>query len=123
MARGREFLGFSGNNCEALIDLGSSQKIKNVIVHTLNQTGSWVWRPLNVEVFVSDNGTDFTSVGLTDDFTVKNAGLGIGIMKVEFAERTARYVKVIVSNWGQIPQGNPGAGNKPWLFVDEIEVN
>ena len=123
LARSREFLGFSGNNCEAIIDLGSSQKVKNIVVHTLNQTGSWIWRPLSVEVFISDNGTDFTSAGLTDDFTVKNQGLGIGIMKVQFAERNARYVRVIVTNWGKIPAGNPGADNKPWLFVDEIEVN
>jgi len=123
LARSREFLGFSGNDCEAVIDLGSSQKIKNVVVHTLNQTGGWIWRPMNVEVFVSDNGTDFNSAGLADDFVIKNPGLGIGVMKVEFAERTARYVKVVVKNWGKIPEGNPGANNKPWLFVDEIEVN
>ena len=123
LARSLEFLGFSGNDCEAVIDLGSSQKIKNVVVHTLNQTGGWIWRPLNVEVFVSDNGTDFTSAGLTDDFIIKNQGLGIGIMKVEFAERNTRYIKVVVKNWGKIPEGNPGANNKPWLFVDEIEVN
>jgi len=23
---------------------------------------------------------------------------------------------------GRIPSGNPGAGNVPWLFIDEIEV-
>ena len=44
-------------------------------------------------------------------------------MKVEFAEKNTRYVKVVVKNWGEIPQDNPGAGNKAWLFVDEIEIN
>ena len=36
---------------------------------------------------------------------------------------TGRFVKVLVKNLGTIPEGNSGAGNKPWLFVDEIEVN
>jgi len=33
-----------------------------------------------------------------------------------------RYVKVVILNKGVIPEGNPGAGSKPWLFVDEIEI-
>ncbi len=123
MARSREFLGFSGYNCEAIIDLDSMQSIKKVTIHSLRQSGSWIWQPLTMEVFVSVNGTDFTSVGLTDDFIVKKAGLETGKMTVEFAERKMRYVKVIATNWGEIPGGNPGAGKKAWLFIDEIEVN
>jgi hexosaminidase len=30
---------------------------------------------------------------------------------------------VVVKNRGEIPQGNPGAGSKAWLFIDEIEIN
>ena len=40
-----------------------------------------------------------------------------------FKQTYTRFVKVVVTNWGEIPAGNPGAGNKAWLFVDEIEVN
>jgi hexosaminidase len=123
MARSREYLGFSGADCEAVIDLGSSGKIKTVTVHTLRQEGSWIWQPLTVEVFVSDNGTDFTSVGLTDDFIIKKKGLETGIMKVEFAEKQTRFIKIKVENWGDIPSGKPGAGHKAWLFISEIEVN
>jgi hexosaminidase len=123
LAKSKEFLGFSGTDCEAIIDLGKEEKISNVIVHCLRESGSWIWQPLTVEVFVSNNGNDFTSVGLTDDFIVKVKALETGTMKVEFAEKNTRYVKVIVKNWGEIPTGNVGAGNKAWLFVDEIEVN
>jgi hexosaminidase len=123
LAKSKEYLGFLGTNCEAIIDLDSVQKIKNVLVHALRQESSWIWRPLTLEVFVSDNGTDFTSVGLTDDFNAPKTGIMNGTMKVEFAERRARYIKIVVERWGEIPQGNPGAGSKAWLFVDEIEVN
>ena len=43
-------------------------------------------------------------------------------MKVEFAANNVRYIKVVAKNWGEIPAGNPGAGMKAWLFVDEIEI-
>jgi hexosaminidase len=35
---------------------------------------------------------------------------------------SARYVRVIATNYGTIPAGKAGAGNPAWLFVDEIEV-
>lgn len=123
LQKSKEFLGFSGTDCEAIIDLGKEQQISAVIVHCLKEINSWIWQPLTVEVFVSNNGSDFTSVGLTDDFNVKIRGLEKGNMKVAFAPKTTRYMKVVVKNWGDIPQGNPGAGNKAWLFVDEIEIH
>jgi hexosaminidase len=123
LSKSKQFLGFSGTDCEAVIDLGKEEKITNVIIHCLRESGSWIYRPLTVEVFISSNGTDFTSAGLTDDFKIKTKGLETGTMKVEFAEKNSRYVKVVIKNWGEIPSGNPGEGNKAWLFVDEIEIN
>jgi len=34
----------------------------------------------------------------------------------------ARFVKVLVKNWGMIQPGHSASGNLAWLFVDEIEV-
>jgi hexosaminidase len=118
--RSGEFLGFSGTNCEALIDLGKPQSITSITVHTLRQQASWIWQPLTVSLMISVDGIDYKQMGLTDDF-VKNDN-SRGTMKISFDANLARYVKVKIENWGNIPAGNPGAGSKAWLFVDEIEV-
>jgi len=124
LAKSREFLGFPGTDCEAVIDLGKEQTFSSVNVHAFQETGSWIYRPLAVEVLISGDGINFSSVGSTDDFVETKAKNGKGTMKVEFLMTApARYVKVVVKNWGKIPDGNAGAGNKAWLFVDEIEVN
>ncbi|HEU4861848.1 MAG TPA: family 20 glycosylhydrolase [Chitinophagaceae bacterium] len=123
LIKSKQFLGFSGADCGAVIDLGKKETISNVVVHCLREPGSWIWQPQSVEVFVSDNGSDFTSVGLTDDFIVKVKGLETGTMKVAFNSTNTRYVKIVVKNWGKIPAGNPGESSKAWLFVDEIEIN
>jgi hexosaminidase len=122
-ARSREFLGFSGTDCEAVIDLGSSQLVSFVVVNTLSRTSNWIWRPLTAEVFGSGDGKTWYSLKLTDDFEEKKDGTGKGTMTMAFKATYAQYVKVVITNWGEIPAGNPGAGNKPWLFVDEIEVD
>ncbi len=122
-ARTKEFLGFNGTNCEAVLDLGSKLEISSVVVHILNRTSSWIWRPQTAEVFGSDDGNTWHSLKLTDDFIEDKNGTGHGKMKMEFNKTMARFVKVVVTNWGDIPAGYPGVGNKAWLFVDEIEVN
>lgn len=122
LSKSKEFLGFSGSDCEAVIDLGKEESIGKVVIHSLSQTGSWIWRPQTLEVFVSADGQQYNSAGLTDDFSVTIKGLEKGKMTVEFASRKARYVKIVVKNWGEIPAGEPGAGNKAWLFVDEVEL-
>ncbi|HLF45812.1 MAG TPA: beta-N-acetylhexosaminidase, partial [Chitinophagaceae bacterium] len=121
--RSKEFLGFSGTDCEALIDLGSDQLFSSVTVHSFRQAAAWIFPPQSMEVFVSANGAEFISMGLTNEFTESKNLTGKGSMTVSFKTVPVRYVKVVIKNRGVIPPGNPGEGNKTWLFVDEIEVN
>jgi hexosaminidase len=121
LTKGREFLGYNGGDLEATIDLGTAQKIKEVTVHTLEQPGSWIYRPQSAEVLGSMDGKNYKSIGTTTEF-VASAGPN-GVMKISFDAATTRYVKVVVKNNGIIGEGKPGAGSKAWLFCDEIEVN
>jgi hexosaminidase len=123
IARTKEFLGFSGADCEAVIDLGASQEISFVVLNCLDRRSSWIWRPQTAEVLGSGDGQTWYSLKQTDNFEMKKDGAGKGTMTMAFRKTFARYLKVVVKNWGDIPAGNPGAGNKAWLFVDEIEVN
>ncbi|HMU46040.1 MAG TPA: family 20 glycosylhydrolase [Chitinophagaceae bacterium] len=118
MARSKEFLGFSGTDCEAVIDLGKEEEISIVKAHILEQKGSWIYRPSSITISVSDDGKNFTSVACSNPTITDKEAL------CEFLEQAkARYIKIRISNYGTIPDGSPGAGNKAWLFIDEIEVN
>lgn len=120
LSKGKEFLAWQGGDCEAMIDLGKIQSFSNATIHTLQQEGSWIYAPQSAEVFISNDGKSFTSVGSTTGFT-KSTGSN-GVMKVDFNTVQSRYIKVLVKNTGIIPDGKPGSGNPAWLFVDEIEI-
>jgi hexosaminidase len=119
-ARAGEFLGFMGTDCEALIDFGTPQSITSITIHALSQAASWIWQPLAVSVMASVDGINYKEMGLTDDFIKSDNSRGV--MAISFDAAPARYVKVKIKNWGEISAGNPGAGKKAWLFVDEIEI-
>ncbi|HEV8284365.1 MAG TPA: beta-N-acetylhexosaminidase [Chitinophagaceae bacterium] len=123
LLRSREFLGFNGTDCEALIDLGSVQQISNVKAHIFEQTPSWIWRPKFFQVLISPDNNTYTEMGISDEVQFNDSTKRNGIMIVQQKSVATRYIKIKLGNYGPIPEGNPGAGNKPWLFVDEIEVN
>ena len=86
------------------------------------QTASWIYRPKFMQVLISTDNNTYTEMGITDRLET-NGTSNNGVMTVQQKSVSARYIKVKLGNYGTIPENNPGAGNKAWLFVDEIEVN
>lgn len=119
LSKAKQFLGFSGTDCEAIIDLIQTETISKVTIHALWDAGAWIWKPQSMEVFILNDTGNWQSAGVTSEFT----GSGNGTMKIDFPSVKTQKVKVVIKNWGDIPAGNSGAGSKAWLFVDEIEVN
>lgn len=123
-AQAKDYLGFSGNDCEAVIDLGKRQCISNVIVHALEAKASWIYPPSSVEVYTSTDNKAFKKVSTSDVFAFTKKDTGNGYLKANIKKKEkVQFVKVIVRNFGIIPAANTGGGNKAWLFLDEIEIN
>jgi hexosaminidase len=116
LARSNEFIGFEGTNCDATIDLGTETSISSVKVHVLQLKASWIWFPSGVTISSSTDGTYASPI---DSYTTYDSNTVVCNFKQAV---TTRYLKVSINNFGTIPEGNAGAGNKAWLFVDEIEV-
>jgi hexosaminidase len=119
-SKSNEFLGFSGKDCEAIIDLGKPTEIKEVNAYILEETPGWIYRPKSIEVFTSNDGINYLSAGKSEMFIEIYPLRKVG---VSFQPIQTRFVKVLIKNFGKIPAGNPGGGHGAWLFVDEIEVN
>ncbi len=117
LSRSRELLGFSGNNLEASIDLGELTTVQEILLHCLEQTGSWIYRPASVSFYTSTNGKDYTLLE-----TITNVA-GSRFLTYKTQKKTkGRFIKVVAINRGTIATGLPGAGNPAWLFAHEIEV-
>lgn len=120
-SRAREFLGWSGKDCQAIIDLGNIQEISFVTINALKRRSSWIWEPSSAEVFVSSDGENWHSLKSTTEHQEKeNQKI---ILTMAFRKTPARFVKLVVKNHGKIAEGNPGAGKDAWLFIDEIEID
>ncbi|MDQ6761083.1 MAG: discoidin domain-containing protein, partial [Bacteroidota bacterium] len=120
LSESSEWLGFSGKDLEANIDLDEPTKIKSVSLNVLDQTESWIYLPKEIQVATSYNGENYSSIATLAVDVIKDKGKSKFTIPVN---TTTRYIKVLAQNAGTIPFGAPGAGSQAWLFVDEIEIN
>lgn len=116
---GRDWLGFSGKDMIATIDLGKKEDIHKVSISVLLSEGSWIYYPKDIAILTSIDGENFRAVTIVQSEEIKAKK---GEIVVNFDSRKAQFIKVIARNNGKIAEGFPGAGADAWLFVDEIGV-
>ncbi len=114
--------GYYGVDLIATVDLGQPKRINRVAGSFLQEAYSWIWMPTEVEYFVSDDGKTFRSVGKVKNDIPVDADNAY-IQEMEVRPRTnARYVKMVAKTLGICPEGHVGAGQKCWIFCDELVI-
>ena len=117
------WLGFSGNDLEAVIDLKKPTDVSSVSLNTCVEKGSWIFDARNIEVSVSTDGIAFTTVANKAlPALEKNSADGINTYELNFSQTKARYIKVHATSEHSIPDWHAGKGKPGFLFVDEISV-
>ena len=114
--------GYHGVDLVATIDLGTKQRVNRLAGSFLQEQGSWIFMPKEVEFFVSDDGKKFRSVGKVVNSVPQNEDDAV-IQEMEVRPRCeARYVKMAAKNIGTCPAWHVGAGNPAWIFCDEFII-
>ena len=114
--------GFEGTDFEALIDLGDSVPVKKITCGFLNQQMAWIFFPIKLEVFISEDGKKYDLVRRYKDELKILPKAEIKNYEIEFNPHSVRFIKVKAKNIAACPDWHPGAGGKAWLFIDEIVV-
>ncbi|SFQ29910.1 hexosaminidase [Pseudarcicella hirudinis] len=114
-----QWSGFSGENFEAVIDLGIVQNIQKLGLNILKYHWQRMWEPNVLVFYLSENGKDYKEVYRQKTFP-ENA---VNKVRASVPLTKARFIKIEAENKGIIPKGEYGAGNKAWLMIDEIYVN
>jgi hypothetical protein len=115
--------GYYGVDFEAVVDLGESQQISGLSAGFHQEQNSWIWMPLYVEFFTSDDGQQYRKISrIENDVDPKIDGGVVKEFGVNYVNKKARYIKVLAKNIEVCPDWHVGAGNKAWIFVDEITI-
>jgi len=119
-----EWLGFRGNDFEAVVDLKEVQPINQVGCGFLINQGSWIFCPEIVVISTSLDGNNFEIIKVFDEDAEKQNDLQeVKKFIVELNNLNVRYIRIQVKNINTCPDWHPGADGEAWLFIDEILVN
>jgi hexosaminidase len=121
-----EWLGFWGEDLEIEIELDHPQIIERVATRFYHAPGQWIYAPEGAHLQVElGNGLQLHSRILTeineDGSTHCVFDLSLNLKHIEDNGKVEK-LKLIIPNFGTIPDGKQGAGNKAWTFIDEIVI-
>ena len=132
------WLGFWGDTLDAVIDLGAPTEIHEVSLDFYFYPLSWIFLPQRVAFLLSDDGETWTL--LHEEHPANPKILATPNIQTILSERqrtacdqrgakhsvdqatTARYLRVVAEPIPEIPSWHRAAGQKAWIFTDEIIV-
>ncbi|MBL85085.1 MAG: beta-N-acetylhexosaminidase [Winogradskyella sp.] len=125
----KEWLGFWGEDIEVTIDFEKPTKINSIETRFYNSQGQWIYAPEVYEYLILQQPNEFRQdttfvLGLPEmakESRFKLLNIKFSKMETGLYDETTKII-LRIPNYGTIPEGKQGAGNKAWTFIDEIII-
>lgn len=115
----KEWLGFEGDDLEITIDLLKETEINSISFRFYSAQGQWIYAPESVSI--SARLSDGQIWSTTSEIVAKDGEKIINI-EIPLEKTVSNKVMITIPNYGIIPEGMQGSGNKAWTFIDEIII-
>lgn len=123
--RSGRYIGFYGQNFDAVVDLQEPKDISSVSIGTYLVPGDYIFGLTGLEVYASEDGKNFRKIA-SKSIPVLEKGSKNNVLKreeISFDKTNTRYVRIVGKNTPVLPKWHSGAGKKSFLFFDEIAIN
>ena len=120
------WLGFEGNDLEAVVDLGKEESVSTISTAFLQVTNHVVFFPLEVSYYYSNDNKNFRKLGTIKNkypLIKKSKVNDIQYFNLKFPELKARYIKIKALSMKTPPYWHHATGQPSWIFADEILVD
>lgn len=114
--------GYWGEDMVAVVELSEDERVKRVGANFIQDSRAWIFMPSEVEYYLSDDGEDFSLLEIVkNDVPQKDESVR---QKTFFTSKpiNGRFVKVVAKNIKRNPSWHLSAGEKAWIFSDEIVI-
>jgi len=119
------WLGYQADSVEINITLEKSQPIAAVLINTLQDYGSWIFLPQQIQVYGFDKSKQsFQYLTNWIDTSITNiAGASCQPILMPLSKKiNTDTIKIILKGIKSLPDWHQGKGQPGWLFIDEIKV-
>lgn len=118
----KEWLGFWGEDLKITIEFNKPTEVNTISTRFHNGNGQWIYAPafIAARIDLEDGGTVANKFIVNDENTATIISSDMTFNTL--SQMVATKVELIIPNYGIIPEGKQGAGNKAWTFIDEIII-
>ncbi|MEM6722701.1 MAG: beta-N-acetylhexosaminidase [Bacteroidota bacterium] len=116
--------GFWDQSVRFIVDLGEEKTINHLEIGALQYNNAWIFFPEKVQYAIWRKPSDRKkTIGTArSNIDPKAKGQLIQRYPLEFPSTIARFIEVVVPNFGTCPDWHDAAGSPTWLFLDELVV-
>ena len=119
--RDGNWLGFNGDDMIVDVELSESRSLESVFISTLDDTGSWIFPPNELEIWGGNNSEDLKKLNsLSINPPNGPEPKHMIIHELRFERTDLKHIRVIAKNYGNLPNWHPGKDSPAWMFIDEI---
>ncbi|MFS4466742.1 FN3 associated domain-containing protein [Maribacter sp. 2210JD10-5] len=118
------WLGYEGSHFSTTLTLKENKEISSVSVGALSAPASWIFYPVGLTVYTSENGKRFKrikSIKLPKEEPSND--VTTTFFDMEIPPTKAKYVKVEIKSPLKNPSWHTNPGGNSWIFIDEIILN
>lgn len=122
--RSGDWQGYEGVDAKGKIYFDSAKTVSKITVSCLQDERSWIFFPTEILVLISTDGINFSPAGKMKNTIPPNKK---GNLKHEFevsidASTDVKAIQFVAVNRKTCPDGHISAGEKSWIFLDEVIV-
>ena len=117
-----EWLGFSGDDLTIDLQLRAALPANSLHLYFYHAPGQWINAPKAIILTLTDFNGQKTTKNITLDPPQNNGVFPVVIDLTSITPNDISALTIEVVNYGIIPEGAQGAGQKSWTFIDEIEL-
>lgn len=120
------WLGFSGSDFVAVVKLVRPIDLKSVMLAFAHDPENWAFAPKTIEVYCSSDSVNFSGPYQSEYlFNAENEKENVSQLVhsvVPMHKQGIRYIKIVARSIGRIPAWHQAKGLRPWIMIDEIQI-
>ena len=113
-----KWLGFDATDVNISINFENKTDVDSITIRAFNDHSNWIYTPQSFTILTSINGKDYKKLNVKKVQLSKEK-----IQEIKFAvhQKNIKSIQLIGRN-RPIPKNKKDAGNKTWIFLDEVII-
>ena len=116
--------GYQFEDFNAVIDLGTKQKVEKIGINFVQDARAWIFMPEYIEYYGSTDSLSFFLLAkVKNNISKEYMNVVIENFEATIKPKNIRYLKIFAKNHNICPDSHWAAGEKGYIFLDEITIN